>query len=211
METSVADARFGYGGGGTINLVIKSGASKYHGSVFEFLRNADVDARNFFDKLKPVFRMNQFGGTFSGPMRAGKGPRTFFFADYEGTRTNQALTYVSTVPTEAMRSGDFSQAPQTIYNPTSQAPLAGGGFSRAPFSGNIIPPSLIDPLGLSLIHLYPVPNLLGIANNYLYQPVRTVTSDEGDLRLDRQFSNTDSGFFRLSAARDDLFQQNRGS
>jgi hypothetical protein len=206
METSVADARFGHGGGGTINLVFKSGSSKYHGSVFEFLRNSDLDARNFFDKRKPVFRMNQFGGTFSGPVRAGKDPRTFFFADYEGTRTNQALTYVSTVPTAAMRTGNFSQAPQTIYDPTSQASLAGGGFSRAPFSDNIISHSLIDPVGLNLIQLYPLPNLAGIANNYLYQPARTVTSDEGDFRLDRRFSNTDLGFFRLSVARDDLFQ-----
>jgi hypothetical protein len=92
IETSVADARYGYGGGGTINLVIKSGSSKYHGDIFDFVRNSDLDARNFFDKLKPGFRMNQFGGTFGGPVRPGKDPRAFFFADYEGTRTNQALT-----------------------------------------------------------------------------------------------------------------------
>jgi hypothetical protein len=66
METSAADARYGYGGGGTVNLVIKSGSSAYHGDVFEFFRNSDLDARNFFDVYKPAFRMNQFGATFGG-------------------------------------------------------------------------------------------------------------------------------------------------
>jgi hypothetical protein len=64
METSAADARYGHGGGGTVNLVIKSGTAKYHGEVFEFLRNSDLDARNFFDNSKPGFRMNEFGATF---------------------------------------------------------------------------------------------------------------------------------------------------
>ena len=205
METSVADARFGYGAA-TVNLVFKSGSSRYHGDGFEFLRNSDLDARNFFDKLKPVFRMNQFGGTLGGPVGAGKDPKTFFFADYEGTRTNQSLTYLSTVPTEAMRRGEFSQVPQRIYDPTSQTPLADGGFSRAPFADNIVPAGLIDRVGQNLVRLYPLPNLPGIVNNYLYQPSRTVTSDEGDFRLDRRFSNFDSGFLRVSAARDDLFQ-----
>src|SRR5262249_13801383 len=154
----------------------KSGTTKYHGDVFEFLRNSNLDARNFFDRFKPGFRMNQFGATFGGPARTGKDPRTFFFADYEGTRTNQALTFISTVPTQQMRGGDFSQAPQTIYDPTSQAALPDGGFARSPFSGNRISGALIDPIGEKLIQLYPLPNLPGIANNYLYQPAHTVVS-----------------------------------
>src|SRR5215471_16533101 len=120
METSAADARYGHGGGGTVNLVIKSGTSGYHGVLFEFLRNSTIDARNFFDQSKPGFRMNQFGGTFGGPLRPGKEPRTFFFVAYEGARTNQALTYLSIVPTTAMHTGDFSQAPQKIFDPMSQ-------------------------------------------------------------------------------------------
>jgi hypothetical protein len=105
-----------------------------------------------------------------------------------------------------MRNGDFSQVPQRIYDPRSQTPLAGGGFSRAPFAGNIIPAGFIDPVGRNLIQLYPLPNMSGIASNYIYQPSRTVTSDEGDLRIDRHFSTLNSGFFRFSEARDDLFQ-----
>jgi hypothetical protein len=206
METSAADARYGHGGGGTVNLVIKSGTSRYHGVLFEFLRNSTLDARNFFDQLKPDFRMNQFGGSFGGPLRPGKEPGTFFFVDYEGTRTNQALTYLSTVPTPMMRRGDFSQAPQRIFDPMSQVSLPEGGFLRYPLSGNVVPLSEIDRIGSRLIDLYPLPSRPGIANNYLYQPSHTVTSDEGDLRLDQRFSHLDSGFLRFSQARGDLFQ-----
>jgi hypothetical protein len=207
METSAADARYGHGGGGTVNLVFKSGTSRYHGDVFEFLRNSGLDARNFFDRSKPGFHMNQFGATFGGPVRPGhKDPRTFFFADYEGARIKQALTYISTVPTAAMRGGDFSKVPQRLYDPSSQEGLPGGGFSRTPFADNIVSTSLIDSVGSGLIDVYPLPNLPGIANNYLYQPFRTVTSDEGDIRVDHHFSNADSAFVRFSQARADVFQ-----
>jgi Carboxypeptidase regulatory-like domain/TonB dependent receptor len=209
QETSVADARYGHGGGGTINLIFKSGTSKYHGSVFEFLRNADLDARNFFDRSKPPFRLNQFGGTFSGPIGNRKDPRTFFFTDYEGTRRDQGLTYVSTVPTLPMRGGNFSQLPQKLYNPISQVSLAGGGFSRSPFNGNIIPAALIDPVGLRLMNLYPFPNLPGVANNFLYQPSYVVSSDQGDFRLDHRFSDFDQSFLRFSQARADIVQPGR--
>jgi hypothetical protein len=206
METSAADARYGHGGGGTVNLVIKSGTSRYHGDIFEFIRNSSLDGRNFFDRSKPAFRLNQFGATFGGPVRPGKNPRTFFFADYEGARTNQALTYISTVPTAAMHRGDFSEAPQRIYDPASQIFAPGGGFTRTPFTGNIVSSALIDPVGSKLLDLYPLPNLPGIANNYLYQPSRTLISDQGDVRLDHRFSQPDTGFLRFSQARADVFQ-----
>ena len=209
QETSVADARYGHGGGGTINLIFKSGTSKYHGSLFEFLRNADLDARNFFDKSKPAFHLNQFGATFGGPIGNRKDPHTFFFVDGEGTRRDQGLTYVSTVPTPAMRGGNFSQLPQVLLDPTSQVPLAGGGFSRSPFRGNVVSPGLIDPVGLKLIGLYPLPNLPGVANNFLYQPSYRVTSDQGDLRLDHRFSDVDDGFVRYGQARADITQPGR--
>ena len=206
QETSVPDARYGHGGGGTVNLVFKSGTEQYHGDLFEFLRNSDFDASNFFDKTRPAFRMNQFGATFGGPLVPVKDPKTFFFIDYQGTRKIQGLTYISTVPTEAMRTGDFSEVPQLIYNPATQVTAASGGYARSAFYQNTIPASLIDPLGQKLINLYPLPNLPGIANNFLYQPDYTVTSNEGDLRIDRQISGSDNGFFRFSKAADDIFQ-----
>jgi hypothetical protein len=205
-ETSVPDARYGRGGGGTVNLIFKSGASQFHGDLFEFLRNSDLDARNFFDQNLPGFKMNQFGGTIGGPLGSRKNPKTFFFADYQGTRTRQGLTYVSTVPTAAFRDGDFSAAPQQIYDPSTQVSLPGGGYSRSQFPGNIIPPDRIDMVGQNIMNLYPVPNLPGIANNFLYDPIRWLSEDEFDGRVDRTFSDKDSGFVRYSHARDDIFQ-----
>ncbi|MGD0617123.1 MAG: carboxypeptidase regulatory-like domain-containing protein [Bryobacteraceae bacterium] len=205
-ETSVADARYGRGGGGTINLVFKSGTDQFHGDLFEFLRNSDLDAKNFFDKQKPPFKMNQFGGTFGGPLLGRHNPKTFFFVDYQGTRMDQGLTYISTVPTAAERQGNFSALPQQIYNPLTTVQAPNGTYSRAPFAGNIIPSGLISQVGQNLINLYPLPNLPGFANNYLYQPTRTLDEDEVDGRVDHRFSDKDGSFLRYSHARDNIFQ-----
>ncbi len=205
-ETSVPDARYGRGGGGTVNLVFKSGTSAFHGEAFEYLRNSDFDARNFFDKstIAP-FKNNQFGGTFGGPLERGPDPKTFFFADYQGTRTRQGLTFVDTVPTSAYREGDFAGAAQTIYNPTTTT-AAGAGYTRAAFAGNVIPASMINPVSAKLIDLYPLPNLPGTANNFLYSPVRSVNENEYDVRVDRRFSTADNGFLRYSQAGDLIYQ-----
>jgi len=94
-----ADARYGRGNGGTVNLVYKSGTDKFHGDVFEFLRNSALNARNFFDTAaKPPLRENEFGATFGGPVFFKKAnPKTFFFADYAGTRLAQGQTDVDSV------------------------------------------------------------------------------------------------------------------
>jgi hypothetical protein len=205
-ETSVPDARYGRGGGGTVNLVFKSGTDQFHGDAFEFLRNSDLDASNFFDKTKPSFRMNQFGATLGGPLSFSKQPNTFFFVDYQGTRIAQGLTDISTVPTLAERTGNFAGLPQLIYNPTVQTPTANGSYSRLPFAGNTIPASLIDPVGLNLMNLYPLPNLPGASNNYLYAPNRTDNGNEFDIKVDHRFSSDDNGFFRYSHAGDNVFQ-----
>ncbi|MGD0620559.1 MAG: TonB-dependent receptor, partial [Bryobacteraceae bacterium] len=205
-ETSGADARYGRGGGGTINLVFKSGTDQFHGDLFEFLRNSDLDAKNFFDKRKPPFKMNQFGVTFGGPLLGRRNPKTFFFVDYQGTRTDQGLTYISTVPTALERTGNFSALPQQIYNPLTTVQAANGTYSRTPFAGNIIPSGQISQVGQNLINLYPLPNLPGFANNYLYQPTRTLVEDEYDGRVDHRFSDKDSSFLRYSHARDNIYQ-----
>jgi hypothetical protein len=106
--TSNAGAEYGNYAGGQVNVVTKSGTNDFHGDVFEFLRNTDLDAKNFFASDRGVFRQNQFGGTFGGPIFRS---RMFFFVDYQGTRQNigqdsgQIL-----VPTNAERGGDFSSA-----------------------------------------------------------------------------------------------------
>src|SRR5271170_5983447 len=110
--TNNFDAEYGNYSGGIINVVTKSGTNQLHGSAFEFLRNTVLDARNFFSPTRGFFRQNQFGGTVGGPI---KNSKTFFFADYQGTRNAQGLdTGLIAVPTLAERSGNFSDAAGTL-------------------------------------------------------------------------------------------------
>ena len=103
--TNNFDAQYGNYSGGIINVVTKSGGNDIHGDAFEFLRNTDLDARNFFSPERSFYRQNQFGGTVGGPIRNNK---VFYFADYQGTRTNQGIdTGLISVPTLAERSGNF--------------------------------------------------------------------------------------------------------
>ena len=103
--------------GSDIVVVTRSGTNQYRGSVFEFLRNTKLDARNFFDPARPTFKQNQFGGTFGGPLRLPKyngHDRTFFFGYYEGFRSVRSSNSFATVPTAAMAGGDFTEAGQPI-------------------------------------------------------------------------------------------------
>ncbi len=124
LQTSTFSAEFGRSMGGVVNLQIKSGNNQFHGSAFEFHRNDQFDANNWFNnragRAKPDFKQNQFGGTLSGPIIKDK---TFFFADYQGMRINQGLTFVSTVPSDLMRQGNFSEINRPIYDPVTGAAL----------------------------------------------------------------------------------------
>ena len=108
--TNNFDSEYGNYSGGQINVVTKSGTNQFHGTAFEFLRNTSLDAKNYFtapgDKT-PVFRQNQFGGTFGGPIRRDK---TFFFVDYQGTRQTQAPTQNQSMPSAANFTGDFTDS-----------------------------------------------------------------------------------------------------
>jgi hypothetical protein len=104
--TNNFDAEYGEFSGGQINVITKSGSNEFHGSVFEFLRNTNLDARNYFSPTRGVYDQNQFGATFGGPIRKNK---LFFFADYQGTRLTQGVdTGLIPVPSNAERTGDFS-------------------------------------------------------------------------------------------------------
>ena len=127
-ETTDADARYGRGNGGTINLIYKSGSNHYHGEIFEFLRNSTLNARNYYaTSIKPPLRQNEFGGTFGGPVFYKQAnPKTFFFADYSGQRVAQGFTYVDTVPDFKLTSTgyDFSAYSQAIKNPITKVAYA---------------------------------------------------------------------------------------
>ena len=100
--TSNYSAEYGRTSGGVVNAITRSGTNQFHGSVYEFLRNSALDARNFFDKKIPPFRRNQFGAEGGGPIRKDK---LFIFGDYEGIRQSLGITKVDTVPSAAARQG----------------------------------------------------------------------------------------------------------
>ncbi len=119
MLTSTYDASFGRNPGAQVNVILNSGSNDFHGSLFEFHRNAALDARNFFapaSEPKPKYIRNQFGGSLGGPI---KRDRTFFFADYEGTRSREGITRITNVPTAEERAGNFSHSlfgvPRSIH------------------------------------------------------------------------------------------------
>ncbi len=117
--TSNTDAEYGNYSGGLINVVTKSGGNQFHGSVFDFLRNTELDAKGFFSPERSTFQQNQYGGTFGGPVKKN---RLFFFGDYQGQRTVQGLeTGAVAVPSFANRSGNFSD----LITPSNPNPLPG--------------------------------------------------------------------------------------
>jgi len=186
-KTSYAP-EFGGKSGAIINVVSKSGSNNLHGSLFEFVRNDAFDAKNFFDSPAapiPPFRQNQFGGTLGGPVRKNK---TFFFLSYEGQRVRKSLTQTFSVPTAAMRTGDFSGLP-TIYDPTSG--------QRQPFPDNrILRP--LDPVAVALLAQVPLPNLPGIAQNLLSTGNQRINGNQYSARIDHQFSENDTTYLRAS-------------
>lgn len=197
IDTSVPDARFGRSGG-TVQVGYKSGTSQFHGVLFEFLRNSTLDARNFFAVgEKPSLKRNMFGGTLGGPINS----KTFFFVSYEGQRSRQGLTFLTTVPTAGMRGGDFGELlagarPFRIFDPLTQR-----GNVRDPFANNVIPTARLNPTSRRLMDLYPTPNQTGIASNYLLNPSDTRDSDQGSVKIDRELNSGSRAYFRLTRGR----------
>jgi hypothetical protein len=187
QKTSYAP-EFGGKSGAVINVVTRSGSNLFHGTLFEFVRNSIFDAKNFFDSAAapiPPFRQNQFGGSLGGPIRRNK---TFFFLSYEGQRVRKSLTQTFSVPTAAMRRGDFSGLP-TIYDPT--------GGQRQPFPNNrILRP--LDPVAVALLAQIPFPNLPGIAQNLRDTETQRINANQYSARLDHQFSENDTAYLRAS-------------
>ncbi len=226
VETNALKAEFGQTSGGVVNAVTKSGGNDFHGSLYHFLRNDALDARNAFatqpdprtGRIKQVLRYNHFGGTVGGPVwipRLYNGRnRTFFFAGYEQWRwRSTGAPRIGTVATELERAGNFSatRTPQgaviPIYDPATTRPNpAGSGFVRDIFPGNVVPRNRMDPLSLRVLAFMPVPNAIPTnvntnANN-LVSLVGSL-SDQGviNTRVDHRLNNSDSLFFRYTSNR----------
>ena len=164
VETSGTAVTFN--GQGATNFVVKSGTNTLHGSASEYLRNKALDAKAFFAPVKADDNQHEYGGTLGGPIRKN---RMFFFAAYGGYRDRrQTPAALTSIPTVAERSGDFSALPVTIYDPRTTRPNPGGtGFIRDPFPNNIIPKDRISPISQSLQSFLPDPTNGGLQNNYL--------------------------------------------
>lgn len=205
VQDKLMSAEFGTNSGGIISVITKSGTNNVHGGVWDFLRNDALDARSYFDASKPFLRRNQFGGYFGGPVLIpglynGRN-RTFFLFNYEGSRIHGQNTTFSTVPTDAMRTGDFSESVPVdeLFDPFD---VVSG--ERVLFSGNQVPSSMVNSVSAKILALYPEPNApstaaAGLAaNNYRQLYANPTDADQYLVRIDHQFSASDKVFLRYN-------------
>ncbi len=177
--TNSYDASFGRNAGGQVNVITRSGTNELHGTVFGFFRNGALDARNHFDRQQgndPSYRRNQFGASLGLPLRK---DRSFLFGDYEGRRVRESIPRIANVPSALERQGDFSQSSRPAMDL----------FTGGPFPGNRMPAARIDPIGLALAGLYPLPNRNQAGENVFSSPDLNDRSDSGDLRFDQNIAS----------------------
>jgi len=211
-------AEYGERAGPTVLVTSKSGSNQYHGSLFEYFRNTKLDASPYFATSPQKFNLNQFGGSFGGPIKKDK---TFFFLDYQAKMQREGVTFTGYVPTPAMTTPDaggnydFTNNPLGIAlsNPyatgtdksfqcssgTTPEPVLANGSQTAGTDCNVIPGAMVNKIGAKVVQLYPTPNAPnGIGYNYVNQPVRKLNEGTADVRLDHNFSTSDSLFARFS-------------
>ena len=212
VESGVFQAEFGRGTS-QVNVSTRSGANQFHGVLFEFLRNSEMDAKNFFDPANrpvPAFKRNQFGFTVSGPVLIPKlfngKDKLFFMANYEGLRERKSLTQVATVALMPQRGGDFSALPRTIFDPASRAYDARGQVTAVtPFPGNVIPRARLSPVTTQVFEKYvPAPSSIATAEAGFFVNSEGRNSDSNQLttRLDFAASSNETWFFRYSRNKD---------
>ena len=214
--TYTYSAEWGERAGPTVLVTTKSGSNQYHGSLFEFFRNTKLDARSYFASSVEKFNLNQFGGSFGGPIKKDK---TFFFVDYQAKMQRRGIPFTGYVPTSSMTTADangnydFSNDPlgiqlknpfggtqfQCLPGTTTPEPVdTTNGSQPTGQACNIIPAALINPLGAKVARLYPTPNATSSGFNYVNEPIRKLNQGTADIRLDHNFSNKDSAFGRFS-------------
>ncbi|HZQ56213.1 MAG TPA: TonB-dependent receptor [Bryobacteraceae bacterium] len=217
-QTNAFDAEYGHSGAAFINVVTRSGTNQLHGTVYDYLRNNFLNANDFFSNRsglkKSEFHQDTYGGSIGGPVVLPKiyngHDRTFFFFNYEGTQLRQGGNTTEIVPTAVQRSGNFSQTFNTkgqlitIYNPNTTVLGSNGKYTRAPFAGNVIPPSMLDPVALHLLKYYPLPNLTpppGTLQNFVGNGVPSGVSTRGwnslISRFDQRINDAQSLFVRF--------------
>lgn len=193
VQTGNYTAEYGGNAGANVNVQLRSGTNQLHGSLYEFLRNDKLDARNFFrpkQLSKDALRRNQFGAVVSGPVVKDK---TFFMAGWESQRDVREAAGTNIVLTPEQRRGDFSAVSSRITDP----------FSGDPFPGNILPASRLNPVSVNLANTFlPLPNQAG-AVNYAFLTQPTTNWDQALTRWDHRFRDKDqiSGHYMLQSYR----------
>jgi len=210
VETSNFNAEIGRGGG-VVNVTLKSGTNEIHGQAFEFHRNAALDARNFFDRKTaassrrlPNFVQNQYGGAIGGPIVKNK---TFWFADYQGSRQVKGNSFVTTVPGPRIRTGDFRGLARPVFDP---ATYNATNRTRQPFPTNgVIDPSRFSTAAKNILALIPQsndPTGAALANGealFFSSAARVQYQDSFDVKIDHRFSDKDAFSGRFSYGRSD--------
>jgi len=190
VDASTQNAQMGTHSGAQVNSVTKSGANSFHGDAFEFFRNGDLNARNFFATARDSLKRNQFGGTLGGPIRR---DRVFFFAGYQGTTVRQTpVSTIAFVPTPAMFQGDFT----AFASPACQGRQVNLG---TPFVGNKAPVSMLSPAALRIAAKMPAtsdPCGRFLTGNPVSQNLWQVPA-----RVDYQISDKQSVFARYLATK----------
>ncbi len=197
VQQNAYSAEWNRGGPG-FNSTTKSGTNRFHGGVFEFLRNDKFDARNFFAPTRQILKRNQYGGDLGGPLTiphiySGK-DRSFFFLDYEAQRLRQGLVQSGTVATAAQRNGDFSATGlNTIYDPLT---TTGGVRQQISCNGvlNVICANRISPQAKAILAYYPVAN--SGSNSFRAVPSQAIDWDQFLVRVDHQVNTSNRLFFR---------------
>ncbi|MFN0165140.1 MAG: carboxypeptidase regulatory-like domain-containing protein [Bryobacteraceae bacterium] len=198
VQENFVDAQYGQAAA-LVTAVTASGTNAFHGSLYHFLRNNVLDARNFFDgSTKPPFRFNQFGGSIGGPVLLPKvngRDKSWFFFNYEGQRRRRTTTRIATVPTERMRTGDLGEIPRVIYDPMSGSAETG---RRTAFANNVIPSNRINVVSRNLFPYWPVPNRPGLGNNFVTTATDVDDYDQVTGRWDHNITGNDRLMARYS-------------
>ena len=207
IQTNITSAEFGTAAGANVNIVTKSGTNEVHGTVFEFVRNDNLDASEFFANRsgtpQPEFRQNQFGATVGGPIAKN---RTFFFFMYEGQRRSRESTLLNVVPTTEMFGGDLSMDTQgrpadPFFDPFTTVENPDGTLSRSQMPNNRIPSSMVNRSTKQLQEiLWTPPNLPGQPLNLINTNASRIDNDQWMGRVDHRFgdNNIMTGRFNFS-------------
>ncbi len=211
LEMGTLSAEYGRSGGSFTNIVIKSGTNALHGTAYEFFRNSALDANLFFARGQgrplAAFGANTFGFSLGGPIWLPKlfdgRNRTFWFTSYEGAREGNGIDNILSVPTVKMRSGDFSEVAQAIYDPFSTSSI-NGTPTRTPFAGNQIPQTRQDPVAQKIMPFWPqanrnAPNATQPwVQNYGFSGKWPRNYDMLVVKLDHRFATAWTTFFRIN-------------